>query len=127
MKGLNKKEAIRMNRLAGLITEGQEKQLNEAQLSKLEQGVAELYAYTSIDPNYNYDEKIVRKFGQDVVDAALKMAPKVLAYKKKLKQMAKEIESSDEGKILLAMVSQSKGYGGSHNTDSSIGDLFRLK
>jgi hypothetical protein len=92
---------------------------------RLLDNVGQLYAYTNIDPNYKYDAEIVRKFGQDTIDAALKMAPKVLAYENKLEQMAKEIESSDEGKILLARISHSRGYGGYHNTNSTVSDLFK--
>jgi hypothetical protein len=115
-------EVSRFKKIAGLMKESQ---LEETKLSKLDNAVANLYAYTNIDPNYDYDAEIVRKFGQDTVDRALELAPQILAYKEKLKQIAKEIENSNEGKILLAMVAHSRGYGGSREI-SNIGDLFRF-
>ena len=121
-------EIQKLQKIAGLVKESeyQESQLQETELSKLDKSVANLYAYTSIDPNYKYDADDVRKFGQDAVDRALELAPQMLEYQKKLKQIAKEIENSYEGKILLAMVSNSRGYGGSRDTSSNIGDLFKL-
>jgi hypothetical protein len=105
----------------------QNKKVSRKDSDKLLDNVGQLYAYTSIDPNYKYDSEIVRKFGQDTIDAALKMAPLVLAYKEKLKQIAEEIESSDEGKILLASISHGRGYAGYHNTHSNVSDLFKIK
>jgi len=120
-------EVRKLQKVAGILKESeyQESQLEEAELSNLDNGVAQLYAYTKIDPNYDYDERIVRKFGQDVVDRAIELAPKVLAYQEKLKQIADEIKSSEEGKILLAMILHRRGYGGSPE-ESNIGDLFRF-
>ena len=121
-------EVRKLQKVAGILKESEYEasQLEEAELSDLDNSVAALYAYTKIDPNYDYDERLVKRFGgQDVIDRAIEIAPKVLAYKEKLKQIAAEIESSEEGKILLAMISHRKGHGGSPH-ESNIGDLFRL-
>jgi 23S rRNA A1618 N6-methylase RlmF len=111
-----------MIRLKDILVEGKEN-LNEAKLSKLDDGVANLYAYSGIKTKYS--DKNIERFGQDVVDKAIKMAPKLIAYKKKLKQIVKDVEGSDEAKILMAMIGHHRGYGGS-SEQASISDLFKL-
>jgi ABC-type Fe3+-citrate transport system substrate-binding protein len=86
--------------------------------------VANLYAWAGI--HSTYDEDDIKRFGQDIVDKAVEMSKKVKLYKKKIESMKKEIESSDEGQILLAVISHSRGYGGYHNTNSDVSDLFKF-
>ena len=52
------------------------------------------------------------------------MAPKIIAFKKKLKDIAKEIKTSPEGKMLMNVMKRGRGYGGSHEP-VNIGDLLR--
>lgn len=91
-----------------------------------ENKVADLYAYAGISTKYSNDtkERLVNHYGQDAVDLAIEMAPKILAFKKKLKDFAKEIKSSPEGKMLLNIAKQGKGYSGDHS-QVTLGDLFK--
>jgi hypothetical protein len=101
----------------------EERVINEAfKIAKLDDSVASLYAWAGIKTKY--DDDIIKRRGQKVVDRAVEMAPRVLEYQKELKQMKKDIEASEEGKILIAMIGHAKGYGGSYNTSSFVGDLF---
>jgi hypothetical protein len=97
------------------------KLVNEASISKLEKSVADLYAWGGIKTKY--DAQATKKYGQEVIDAAIKMAPKVLAYEKKIKQMAKDIQDSKEGQILIAKNGYSNQLGGGRG-NSSVADLF---
>ena len=109
-------------KLKDLLKKDNSKKLNEAKIAKLDNKVASLYAWAGIKTKY--DDDSVKRFGQAVIDRAIEMAPKVSAYRKKLKQISKDIQDSDEGKILIAMIGHGRGYGGSHNTSSNVGDLF---
>jgi hypothetical protein len=110
-------------KLKDLLNEDKSKQLNEAKIAKLDNDVADLYAWAGIKTKY--DKQSVDRYGQDVIDRAIKMAPKVLAYKKKLKQIEQDIKNSDEGKILIAIIGHGKAYGGSYfDQSSSVADLF---
>ena len=101
----------------------EERVINEAfKIAKLDDNVASLYAWAGIKTKY--DDDIIKRRGQKIVDRAVEMAPRVLEYQKELKQMKKDIEGSEEGKILIAMIGHAKGYGGSYNTSSFVGDLF---
>ena len=109
-------------KLKDLLKKDNSKKLNEAKISKLDDKVADLYGWAGIKTKY--DDDIIKRRGQNVVDRAIEMAPKVLAYRKKLKQISKDIQDSDEGKILIAMIGHARGYGGSYNQSSNVGDLF---
>jgi hypothetical protein len=107
--------------LAGVINENE---LNSS--SELAKRVGQLYGTHQIKTEY--DEKIVEKWGQDVVNAAIEWGPKILAYKNKLKSIADEVENSTEGKILLALLSTEKYYSSnSGNTDVHVSSLFNLR
>ena len=109
-------------KLKDLLKKDNSKKLNEAKIAKLDDKVASLYAWAGINTKYSDDS--VKRFGQAVIDRAIEMTPKVSAYRKKLKQISKDIQDSDEGKILIAMIGHGKGYGGSYNQSSNVGDLF---
>ena len=79
-----------------------------------------------LEQKKKYGERTVERYGQDVVDRAIELAPKILAFKKKIKAFAKEIENSDEGQMLMAVMSSARGYGGERNTSSNVGDLFMM-
>jgi len=98
------------------------KVLKESQSGKLEDGVASLYAWAGIKTSYGEDHR--KRFGDEVVDYAIKMAPRVLAYDKKLKQLKAKILNSAEAQILLATIEYHKGYAGYNDTRTTIGDLF---
>jgi hypothetical protein len=96
--------------------------LNEVKLTDVESDVAALYAWDGIKTNYGPNS--VKEYGQNIVDMAIKLAPKVLAYQKKLKSIGKDIKNSKEAEILKAMISFSKSHRLNLNTDVSIEDLF---
>ena len=97
--------------------------LNEAvKLTDVESDVAALYAWDGIKTNYS--PNIVKEYGQDVVDMAIKLAPKVLAYQKKLKSIGKDIKNSKEAEILKAMISSSKSNRLNANNKVSTDDLL---
>jgi hypothetical protein len=97
--------------------------INEAK-KNIENSVSDLYAFAGVKTKY--DERHVERYGQEVVDKAIEMAPSILAYKKKIKEMAKEVSKSPEGKLLMKVISNSKGYGGEHYTGVTVGELFDI-
>jgi len=97
--------------------------LNEAvKLTDIESDVAALYAWDGIKTNYG--PNTIKDYGQDVVDMAIKLAPKVLAYQKKLKSIGKDIKSSKEAEILKAMISSIKSNRLNANNKVSTDDLL---
>jgi len=98
--------------------------LNEAKKADIENSVADLYAYAGVKTKYSND--MVERYGQEAVDTAIEMAPSITEYKKKLKEIAKEIGKSPEGKMLQKVVSAGKGYGGHHYTGVTIGELLDI-
>ena len=98
------------------------KSVNEAKKADIENSVADLYAYAG--PKTKYDERMVQRYGQDVVDKAIEMAPAIIEYQKKIKEMVKEVTKSPEGKMLMKVISNAKGYGGHHYTGVTPGELF---
>lgn len=98
------------------------KSVNEAKKADIENSVADLYAYAGIKTKY--DERMVQRYGQEAVDKAIEMAPSIIAYEKKIKEMVKEVTKSPEGKMLMKVISNSKGYGGEHYTGVTAGELF---
>ena len=103
--------------------EGVAMSINEGK-QNIENRVADLYAYTGAKTKY--DERTVERYGQEVVDKAIEMAPSILAYQKKIKEMVKEVSKSPEGKFLMKVIEQARGYEGSYNTRVTVGDLFDI-
>lgn len=102
-----------------LIREEVKEALSEA--SNLETKVADLYGYSGVKTQYSDD--MVKRYGQKVIDLAVQMAPKILAYEAKLKKMVMEIENSPEAKMLLSAMSEARGYGGG-SSYVTVGDLI---
>ena len=102
-----------------LIREEVKEALSE--VSNLESKVADLYGYSGIKTQYSDD--MVKRYGQEAIDLAIQMAPKILAYEAKLKKMVMEIENSPEAKMLLRAMSEAQGYGGGRSY-VSLGDLI---
>lgn len=118
MKNIN--ETKRMQQLAGLIVENQE--IDEAKI-QIEDKVGDLYAWAGIKSKY--DDKMIERYGENVVRKAEEMAPKVLEYRKKLQAIANEIKTSPEGRALLSMKFNAKRYGGDYGAaEPSVRDLF---
>ena len=115
----NINEIRRMQQLAGVISEAKMSKLDE-----LDSKVAALYAWAGIETEY--DDDVTSRFKQDVINRAIELAPKILAYKKQIKQMVKSIKNSDEGKMLLAIIAWNRGYDGPRDNSEYIGDLFDL-
>jgi hypothetical protein len=115
----NINEIKRMQQLAGII--------NEAKMSKLDEldsKVAALYAWAGVETEY--DDDVASRYDQDVINRAIELAPKILAYEEKIKQIANAIRNSDEGKMLLAIRAWKGGYSGSRGSSEDIGDLFSI-
>jgi len=111
-----------MNKNNNTLREAIRKEIKQAlNEGSKENKVADLYAYSGIKTTYSDD--MIERYGQAAVDLAIEMAPKILAFKKKLKDFAKEIKSSPEGKMLMSVAKQSRGYGGDHRP-VMLGDLF---
>jgi len=87
---------MKKTELRSMIREELKNTLNEG---AIENKIADLYAYSGIKTQY--DAGMVKRYGQAAVDAAIAMAPKIIAFKKKLKDFAKEISTSPEGKMLM--------------------------
>ena len=94
-----------------------------SEVSSLETKVADLYGYANIKTQYSDD--MVQRYGQKVVDLAIQMAPKILAYKAELKKMVKEMEKSPEAKMLLKTIEASRAYGGD-SSRATLGDLINI-
>ena len=109
---------MKTQELQKLIREEIKKTLSEA--NKLESSVADLYAWAGIKKQYSDDA--IKRYGQKVVDLAIQMAPKILAYETKLKKMVKDIKSSPEAKMLMKVIEEAGAYGGS-DSEVTVGDL----
>ena len=106
------------NQFRKLIREELKSSLSEG---AIENKVADLYAYSGIKTTYSSD--MIERYGKAAVDAAIAMAPKMIAYKQKLKDIVKEIGTTPEGKMLMNIAKQSKGYSGDHGP-VNVGDIF---
>ncbi len=92
-----------------------------SEVSGLENKVADLYGYSGVKTQY--DDDMVKRYGQKVIDLAIQMAPKILTYEAKLKKMVMEMENSPEAKMLLRAMSEARGYSGGRSY-VSLGDLI---
>jgi len=92
-----------------------------SEVSGLENKVADLYGYSGVKTQY--DDNMVKRYGQKVIDLAIQMAPKILTYEAKLKKMVMEMENSPEAKMLLSAMSEARGYGGG-SSYVTLGDLI---
>jgi hypothetical protein len=110
---------MKLSQLRQLIKEEIEGTLNEA--SNLESKVADLYGYSGVKTQYDND--MVKRYGQKVIDLAVEMAPKILAYEAELKNIVKQMEASPEAKMLLRAMSEAQGYGGGRSY-VTLGDLI---
>ena len=119
---LKKYDVVKRQKTGNADHDWMGEQLNEAKLSSIDDKVANLYSWAGIKTKYDKDSQ--ERFGPDVIKRAIEMAPKVIAFKKKLQKIEADIKNSDEGKILIAQVKHGRGYGGAYNADSSVGDLF---
>jgi hypothetical protein len=90
-------------------------------VDNLENKIASLYGYDSIKTQY--DDDMIKRYGQNVIDMAVQMAPKILSYEAKLRTIVKEIENSPEAKMLLKVISNSRRYGGDQSP-VELGDLI---
>jgi hypothetical protein len=110
---------MKLSQLKQIIKEEVEGTLNEA--SNLESKVADLYGYSGVKTQYSDD--MIKRYGQKVIDLAVEMAPKILAYEAKLKKIVMEMENSPEAKMLLRAMSEAQGYGGGRSY-VTLGDLI---
>jgi hypothetical protein len=86
--------------------------------------VADLYAYDGIKTSYDND--MIVRYGQSTVNKAVQLAPKIEAYKKKLKSIAAELKKSPEAKVLLAVSNAKAAYGGAHGPTYKMSDILNL-
>ena len=84
--------------------------LSEVYTGNLETRVIDLYANDGI--RTQYDDSMIQKFGQDVVDKAVEMAPKLLAYETKLKGIIQQLEKSPEVEMLTKILQAGPGIRG---------------
>ena len=110
---------MKLSQLKQIIKEEIGNSLNEA--SNLESKVADLYGYSGVKTQYSDD--MVKRYGQNVIDLAVEMAPKILAYEAELKNMIKQMQASPEAKMLLRAMSEARGYGG-NSSRVTLGDLI---
>ena len=111
---------MKKSQLQSIIREELKSTLNEG---SIENKIADLYAYAGI--NTKYDNRMVARYGKNVVNQAIAMAPKILAYQKKVQEFAKDLKNSPEGKLLMLIAKFKKGYRGD-NDFVSVGDIFNL-
>jgi len=97
--------------------------INEAKYSEKDSKLGHLYAREGIKTKYGKD--VVEDYGQDIVDMAIKMAPKVLALKKKIETFVKDIKGTKEAQLLVHKKSAEYGMSGS-NEDAAFSNLFDI-
>jgi hypothetical protein len=110
---------MKLSQLKQIIKEEIKDSLNKA--GNIESKVADLYGYAGVKTQY--DDDMVKRYGQKVIDLAVEMAPKILAYEVELKNMIKQMEASPEAKMLLRAMSEARGYGGGRSY-VTLGDLI---
>lgn len=103
---------------------GNKPALKEADSQK---SIIDLYGYTGIKTKY--DDSIVQRYGQKVVDEAIKNAPKYLAFMKEVKKLGENPLAKDFGKIASANASYYGSHikGNVHDGIAYILDRFILK
>ena len=85
--------------------------------------VSDLYAYAGIKTSY--DQSDVERYGQEVVNLSIELAPGIIQYVNKLKSISSSIKNSKEGNILLSMIDHKIEYQGGIYADATICDLFK--
>ena len=100
---------------------GMEEQPRTNTSEETEERVGNLYRYGGIKTKYG--SSISSMYPQEVVDTAEQMAPRCLALKKKIEQFKKQIENSQEGRLLLGKKGAELGYTGTFKK-ASVKDLF---
>ena len=94
---------------------------NRTDQQKLAAKAADLYAYTGGKTSYDSDD--VKRYGQETVDLAKKMGPKIEAYKRKLKTIVAELEKSPEMQMLMSIMDANTAYGGGRGR-ATIGKII---
>jgi len=89
--------------------------------SNLESKVADLYAWAGVKTQYSDD--LVKRYGQDTVDLATQMAPKIKSAEAKMKALINKLNQDPDVKILLLALGQSNAYGGGRSR-VTLGDLI---
>lgn len=89
--------------------------------SSLESKVADLYAYTGVKTQYSDDN--IKRYGQEVIDLAIQMAPKIQKAEQTMKALVKKLKQDPDVKMLLLVQGASNSYGGG-SSRTSLGELI---
>ena len=89
--------------------------------SNLESKVADLYAYAGVKTQYSDD--LVKRYGQDTIDLAIQMAPKIKSAEAKMKALVKKLSQDPDVRILLLALGEANAYGGGRSR-VTLGDLI---
>jgi hypothetical protein len=88
--------------------------------------IANLFAYAGTDPS-QYSEKTIQRYGEDNVNAAKEIAPKISAFENKVEQMLKQIQSDEMYPIYSRMILMSNEYsGGRTSMTSPLSDVVNM-
>lgn len=96
--------------------------INEEVSTTLFKDIIKLYNEAGIKTKYT--QKHIDKYGDKVVDGAIKMTPKILDLKKKMKSFANDVAGSEEGKLLIKLMYDKMFTGNSRDTLSAVGHTF---
>ena len=84
--------------------------------------IADLYAYAGIKEEYS--EGVVQRYGQEVVDAAIKLVPQIREYEEGVAILVDHLRKNPLSDLYASMLSRSALYGGSHDSSSDIFDVL---
>jgi hypothetical protein len=87
--------------------------------------VADLFAYSGTDTS-RYDNKIIDRYGEDVVNAAKKMAPQIEEFEKKAASFLQKIKSDKTYPIYLEMINAEDAYAGGKSFTSFLDVLSKI-
>jgi hypothetical protein len=110
----------RMQKLAGLLKE-EKQSINEALSPKeLDRAAIRVFGYAGIKTKY--DSSLANRVygGQEAVDRAVELAPKLIKFEKDVEDSIKKIKNSPVVDIYAEVVKEYNAYGGSKNTGDSF-------
>jgi hypothetical protein len=112
------------------ITKSQLREIIKEEMQSLNENVnmdrvADLFGYYGTNPA-NYNDKTVKRYGEDVVNVAKKLAPQIEKFEKTTASVLQKIKNDKMYPIYLEMINAEDGYGGGRGHTSFSDVLGRI-
>ncbi len=87
--------------------------------------VADLIAYAGDNPKQWDEDRMIVRYGEDVVNTAKKLAPQVGKFEKSVSTLLKKVRAEKLYPLYLEVMNARRGYGGMHGR-VTFGDVVTL-